>query len=261
MRHPLTRAKMNYYSFHIGDYAAHTRRLSLLEDLAYRRLLDEYYLQEQPLVGEPDLIARQIGMAEYVDEIDYVLTCFFEHTPDGYINKRADEEIAKYHSKQEQAVKAGRASAEKRLGIRSTAVQPTNNQEPITNNQYIKEFDLFWEAYGKKRGKPNALKEWKKLSLDEALIGKIIEMAKKQAIAIPEQKFRKDPERWLKYKCWEDELISQHPVSKQVDDKSWQFSNEGIVAKANELGLRSEGLSYQQLKDKCLYVMTNRALQ
>lgn len=55
--------------------------------------------------------------------------------------------------------------------------------------------------------------------------------------------------------------VSQNPVSKQADDKSWMFSNEGIVAKANELGLRSEGLSYQQLKDKCLYVMTNKALQ
>jgi len=64
---------------------------------------------------------------------------------------------------------------------------------------------------------------------------------------------------WVGFKAeWAN---SQHPVSKQVDDKSWQFSNEGIVAKANELGLRSEGLSYQQLKDKCLYVMTNKALQ
>ena len=129
---------MNYYSFHIGDYAAHTRRLSLLEDLAYRRLLDEYYLQEEPLTGEADLIARQIGMADYVDEVDYVLTCFFESTPHGYINKRCDEEIEKYHAKHEQAIKAGRASAEKRLNKRSTSVQLTNNQEPITNN-HIKE--------------------------------------------------------------------------------------------------------------------------
>ena len=64
---------------------------------------------------------------------------------------------------------------------------------------------------------------------------------------------------WVGFKAeWAN---SQNTVSKQADDKSWQFSNEGIVAKANELGLRSEGLSYQQLKDKCLYVMTNRALQ
>lgn len=64
---------------------------------------------------------------------------------------------------------------------------------------------------------------------------------------------------WVGFKAeWAN---SQNPVSKQADDKQWMFSNEGIVAKANELGLRSEGLSYQQLKDKCLYVMTNKALQ
>ena len=31
---------MNFFPFHIGDYAAHTKHLSLLEDLTYRRLLD-----------------------------------------------------------------------------------------------------------------------------------------------------------------------------------------------------------------------------
>jgi len=36
---------MHYYQFNIGDYASHTRHLSDLEDLAYRRLLDAYYLQ------------------------------------------------------------------------------------------------------------------------------------------------------------------------------------------------------------------------
>ena len=126
---------MNYYSFHIGDYASHTRHLSHLEDLAYRRLIDAYYLSEKPFVGSPADIAKEIGMMSEIEEVYYVLTKFFESTEYGYINKRCDEEIAKYHAKQEQAVKAGKASAEKRFNSRSTSVQPTNNQEPITNNQ------------------------------------------------------------------------------------------------------------------------------
>lgn len=28
---------MHYYNFHIGDYASHTRHLSPIEDIAYRR--------------------------------------------------------------------------------------------------------------------------------------------------------------------------------------------------------------------------------
>ncbi len=47
---------MNYYSHHIGDYTTDTAHLSLLEDGAYRRLMDRYYTTEAPLpVDEPAL--------------------------------------------------------------------------------------------------------------------------------------------------------------------------------------------------------------
>ena len=125
---------MHYFQFNIGDYASHTQRLSLLEDLAYRRLLDEYYLHERPLNSGLTSVARQIGMRDHEDAVQFVLESFFQLTEDGWINKRADQEIAHYKGKIEQASKAGRASAERRLNGRSTDVQPTNNQEPITNN-------------------------------------------------------------------------------------------------------------------------------
>ena len=124
---------MHYFQFNIGDYASHTQRLSLLEDLAYRRLLDEYYLHERPLNSGLTSVARQIGMRDHEDAVQFVLESFFQLTEDGWINKRADQEIAHYKGKIEQASKAGRASAERRLNGRSTNVQPTNNQQPITN--------------------------------------------------------------------------------------------------------------------------------
>jgi len=124
---------MHYYQFHIGDYASHTRHLSLMEDLAYRRLLDFYYLHEQPIKQRD--IARQIGMRENEQDVLTVLNEFFLSTDDGFVSPRADKEIEHYHSKVEQASKAGKASAERRLNKRSTDVQPTINQEPLTNNQ------------------------------------------------------------------------------------------------------------------------------
>ena len=125
---------MYYYQFNIGDYASHTQRLSLLEDLAYRRLLDEYYLHERPLNGGLTSVARQIGMRDHEAEVKFVLELFFKLTEDGWANARADKEIAHFRGKIEQASKAGKASAERRLSGRSTEVQPTNNQQPITNN-------------------------------------------------------------------------------------------------------------------------------
>jgi len=124
---------MHYFQFHIGDYASHTRHLSLMEDLAYRRLLDFYYLHEQPIKQRD--IARQIGMKEHEQDVLTVLNEFFISTDDGFVSLRADKEIEHFHSKSEQASRAGKASAERRLNKRSTDVQPTKNQEPITINQ------------------------------------------------------------------------------------------------------------------------------
>ena len=128
---------MHYYQFNIGDYASHTRNLSLLEDLAYRKLLDEYYLHEHPLNGSITDVARQIGMKEHQDEVGFVLKSFFTDTDDGWVNKRADRQIAQYASKLDQASKAGKASAERRRNAGSTDVQLTNNHKPITNNQEL----------------------------------------------------------------------------------------------------------------------------
>ena len=113
-----------------------------MEDLAYRRLLDEYYLHESPLLSGIASVARQIGMREYEKEVGFVLECFFSLTDKGWIHTRADKEIEHFHSKIEQASRAGKASAERRLNgrstDRSTDVQPTNNQQPITNKQNTK---------------------------------------------------------------------------------------------------------------------------
>ena len=125
---------MFYFQFNIGDYASHTRNLSLLEDLAYRRLLDEYYLHEHSFNESITYVARQIGMTEHQDSVEYILNTYFVLTDSGWSNPRADKEIAHFHSKIQQASNAGKASAERRRNIGSTTVQPTNNQEPITNN-------------------------------------------------------------------------------------------------------------------------------
>jgi uncharacterized protein YdaU (DUF1376 family) len=124
---------MHYFQFNIGDYASHTRHLTVIEDLAYRRLLDLYYLQERPLNSGLTSVARQINMRDYETEVQAVLEEFFDLTDDGWTNFRADKEIAHYKAKVEQASRAGKASAERRSNGRSTDVQPTNNHKPITN--------------------------------------------------------------------------------------------------------------------------------
>ena len=148
---------MHYYQFNIGDYASHTRHLSPIEDIAYRRLLDNYYLSERPFNSNVTTVARQIGLREYEKEVEQVLNEFFELIDDGWVHHRAEKEISNYKSKIDNASKAGKASAEKRFNARSTDVQLTNNHKPLTNN-HNKEIqapfgvsDDVWESFLKQR--------------------------------------------------------------------------------------------------------------
>ena len=126
---------MHYYQFNIGDYKSHTNHLDLIEDLAYRRLLDLYYLHERPLNSGIAAVARQIGMREHEDKVKLILEEFFHMSEDGWINARADREIKHFHSKIEQASRAGKASAQRRSNARSTDVQPNKKQETRNNKQ------------------------------------------------------------------------------------------------------------------------------
>jgi uncharacterized protein YdaU (DUF1376 family) len=106
---------MHYYQFNIGDYKSHTEHLSEMEDLAYRRLLDWYYLHESPIPLDIDEVARQIRMRSHTDCIAIVLREFFEQTKKGWVSHRADEEIAKVSEKSQKA----KASADARWGKKS----------------------------------------------------------------------------------------------------------------------------------------------
>jgi len=92
---------MNYYEHHIGDYAAATAHLSLIEDALFSRMLRRYYLQETPLPGDVAQVARLCGArsSEEVEAVGVVLGEFFHLEADGWHNKRADEEIARYQEK------------------------------------------------------------------------------------------------------------------------------------------------------------------
>lgn len=141
---------MHHYPFHVGDYKAHSAHLDLLEDLAYRRMLDFVYLNEMPLPESIEEIARLICMRSNYDCITVVLREFFYRTDcGGWMNKRAALEISKYHEKSDKAkasIAARWDKVNKTKAEADTDVLPANyerntnqnqnqnqNQKPITN--------------------------------------------------------------------------------------------------------------------------------
>ena len=113
---------VNYYPFNVGDYAAHTAHLEPMEDLAYRRLLDQYYLREGPLPADIQTTAKLVRMRSCAADVESVLREFFTLTDAGWTHGRCDQEIERMQDKQAKArtsaqasVNARRANAERSL--------------------------------------------------------------------------------------------------------------------------------------------------
>ena len=247
---------MNFYPFHIGDYISHTSHLTDAEDLAYRRMIDLYYQSEQPF-DSAEKVARKVRSTPEI--VQTLLGEYFEQDEQGlWHSPRADKEIAKYHAMQE----GGRKGAALRWskGSDSPPKQPpmqTKNQEPITKN-HIKDItpvgvsDTVFNDYLKIRKAQK--KPWtptaQKLMENEA---------KKANFSLQEAMEMCCARGWVGFKS---EWVSKDSVSQRSDDKQWMFSNQGIEAKAKELGVNDYGIqNHQQLKDKILLVMAKKAMQ
>jgi hypothetical protein len=83
------------------------------------------------------------------------------------------------------------------------------------------DFEIFWEKYGKKVGKQDAWNKWK--NIKQADIELILQRVGLYVSATPELKYRKDPERYLSHRVWEDEIYSKPQAPEYPPMKKWQF--------------------------------------
>jgi uncharacterized protein YdaU (DUF1376 family) len=247
---------MNFYPFHIGDYISHTSHLTDAEDLAYRRMIDLYYQSEQPFESA-EKVARKVRSTPEI--VQTLLGEFFVQDEQGlWHSPRADEEIAKYHAMQA----GGRLGAQKRWGNAkdkgsdSPPKHPpmqTKNQEPRTKNHINTpegvSVDL-WNEFLAHRKKHRA-----------QVTPRVVEMLKKQA-DLAKMPLSEVLEMCI-FKGWRSFDASWVKKENTVkEDKSWMMSNQGIEAKARELGVNDYGVAnHQQLKEKVLLVMAKRAMQ
>jgi len=145
---------MHYYQFNIADYQTHTKHLTPIEDICFRRLLDWQYMHEKAISTDINSVCRLLMLRDYPTDVEQVLNEFFILTDEGWVNSRAFEEIEQYKDKSKKASDAGKASAAKRLlksestdnqqvnneikqtfNDCSTDVQPTINYKLLTTNQ------------------------------------------------------------------------------------------------------------------------------
>lgn len=101
---------------------------------------------------------------------------------------------------------------------KKSKIPPCDGQSEITQPEPVKRiaakasgstdgFDEFWAIYPRKTAKTVAIKAWKKVKVDAALLGIILEAVKRQKDTKQWQDgFIPHPATWLNQKRWEDEV-------------------------------------------------------
>jgi uncharacterized protein YdaU (DUF1376 family) len=207
-----------WYKFHLGDYITHTTHLSDAEDLAYRRLLDLYYMSETLIPLNAELVARKIRID--LDITESVLGEFFEKTENGYFNHRCHVEISKYQAQVANNQRLGKLGGRPKKTESITESKPKVNPKKIqiqnintiSSQATTSRFDEFWSTWPaskRKVAKSTCEAKWLKLKLD-TVADQII--ASVNALKGSEQwtsGFDPAPLTYINQRRWEDGVAEQ----------------------------------------------------
>ncbi len=215
---------MHYYKFEISVWNLHTAHLSLVEEAVYRRLIDHYYDTEQPISLDYKAILRRLRLENYEDEVITILNEFFVQTDSGWSNKHCDQKIKAYKNQKKVNKNNGKSGGRPKKQTVTESVSDglpfvtlTTNKKQETKNKDIKDdrFDEFWKHYPRKVAKPNALKAWSKLDVDDIVLKKMLTAINEQGLASRDQQYIPHPATWLNARRWEDEIANSTSSPKE----------------------------------------------
>jgi uncharacterized protein YdaU (DUF1376 family) len=201
---------MIWYKFHIGDYLTHTVHLSDAEDLAYRRLLDLYYMSEKMIPLDTEAVARKIRLD--LDITESVLNEFFERTETGYFNNRCHVEVTKYQHQVENNRQLGKRGGRPSKTESKTESEPKDNPKKIQiqkkNINTSSRFDEFWNAWPtskRKVAKAECQKKWEKHALDSVADTIIAQVNKLKVTEQWTGGYEPAPLTYINQRRWEDD--------------------------------------------------------
>lgn len=231
---------MHHYKWNIGDYSSRTAHLNLLEDIAYRRMIDLYHMTESPLSVETQTVSRLIRMSEHCELVERILNEFFFLKKDGWHQQRCDTDIEEYRNRSKINKEVGKLGGRPKKTQTVISENPDGyekkpnrnpNQEPITSNQEPvfppiatpasggrkkkvsyeddENFTYFWDQYrmpeGREKGsKKKAFTEWRNLNLnDQEYAFYMLDLYLAETNKNEGGRYRKQVYLYLKDRLWE----------------------------------------------------------
>jgi uncharacterized protein YdaU (DUF1376 family) len=136
---------VDWYPFYPTDFRRDTLHLSLAEDGAYRRLIDEYMILRGPLPDDDAALSRLLGVGiEEWLKVAPAVRKFFRSAANGLLfHRRCDREIAAQNNRNSRLSQRGKKAAFAKwnnfnaVHPRRMLVHPTvhNNSNPRTNSE------------------------------------------------------------------------------------------------------------------------------
>ena len=216
---------MIWYKFYLGDYITHTNHLSDAEDLAYRRLLDLYYISEKPIPLETESVARKIRLD--LDITESVLGEFFDKGVDGYRNSRCDAEIAKYQHQVENNRTLGKrggrpkktesvTESKPKVNPKQIQIQNKNISSVTPTTSRFNEFWASWPSSKRKVARAECEKKWFKLNLDKVADSIIASVGRLKNTEQWTTGFDPAPLTYINQRRWEDDAGEQQATGRRV---------------------------------------------
>jgi uncharacterized protein YdaU (DUF1376 family) len=259
---------VHHYPFHPGDYLKDTAHWSearelvqveagLLRDLAYRRLLDLYYGEEEPIPSKTRLVAIRIRMLKHEDIVASVLKEKFVLIEGFWRQKRADEVVLKYQHRAETSRRNGKLGGRPKTGSKpkknpaGSKRVATKNHKPVVNTPLPPDggalFDTFWSRYPKKQNKPASQRAFcaamgygsgkARATFEELMTGLTVHLGCQQWVK-DRGEYVPLASSWLNADGWNDRpLPHEAKPGANGEDKGWWETRQGLMDRAVAHGI------------------------
>ena len=155
---------------------------------------------------------------EYVNDEDPVTDNLLVKMAFGHMKPMLKADLDKWDNirekRKEAGAKGGKANAKQKQANAKQVEAVNDNVNVILLEKETKEqeetFNKFWNYYDKKRNKEKTKKIFLKLNDDELELIRV--NLPRYLESTPDKQYRKDPDVYLRNKCWNDEVIKPKPI-------------------------------------------------
>jgi len=260
----MTKKPDDWMPLHIGRYLANTAHLTRDQHGAYLLLLMAYWTKGGPLVADDARLAAtaKATLTEW-RKLRPVLVEFFTEQDGMWIQKKAEQELARANAITEAKSEAGKRGADKRWHSDSSAngkrkALPSNSHKQIDTPQpqpspsptsslrseesRASRFGNFWAVCPKKVGKGKSQTLFDRACRETSPDLLIAAMQRYAASRAGEdQQFTKHPATWLSQKCWEDEGTGPPQASAEIIALRSAFSDPEELELQRQMTERTYG--------------------